>query len=200
MLRKILLAVVVVAVAFVAFVSTRPARYRIERSARLEARPATVFALLDGYERFSEWSPWQKLDPQMTTTRQGPVHGAGATYRWSGNDKAGAGSMHILAVVAEQSIEQEIRFERPFASVAHQTYVLVDEAGRTRVTWSMDGDNSFFAKAMQLFVSMDDLIGKDLDDGLKNLAPLVAAEQRKLDDAAALKAAAAPVGDAPPPP
>jgi hypothetical protein len=198
MRKKILAGLAVVLVVFAVGVATRPATYRLEHQAVVPASSSTVYALLSGYGRLPEWSPWQKLDPAMKGTLSGPATGVGAAYHWDGNDKAGAGTMTITAVTPDTRIEQEVRFERPFPSVAQQTFDLqADGAGKTRVVWTMSGDNSFFAKVMQLFVSMDDLIGKDLDEGLANLAPLAAAEQKKLGDAAAAAAALAPAAATP---
>jgi len=37
------------------------------------------------------------------------------------------------------------------------------------VTWSMDGENGFGAKAMGLVMDMDQMVGKDFESGLTNL-------------------------------
>lgn len=188
MLKVAALALVVVVVAFVGFAATRPATYRIERTAVVPGKPATVSALLDNYDQFSTWSPWQKLDPAMTAVKEGPARGVGATFRWSGNDKAGAGSMVITGVKPGEQVLQDVRFERPFPSVSRQAFALAADPAGTRVTWSMEGDNSLFAKAMQVFVSMDDLLGKDLAEGLANLGPVVAAAEARSASAPAAAA------------
>ena len=41
------------------------------------------------------------------------------------------------------------------------------------MTWTMDGTNDFFGKAMCLFVDMDAMLGKDFDQGLANLRAVV---------------------------
>ena len=40
---------------------------------------------------------------------------------------------------------------------------------KPRVTWMMDGPNTFMSKLMRVFVSMDKMIGKDFDTGLNQL-------------------------------
>ena len=39
----------------------------------------------------------------------------------------------------------------------------------TTVTWQMRGPSNFLAKIMQVFVSMDSMIGKDFEAGLSNM-------------------------------
>ena len=71
MIRKIIIGffalVAVVFIALFAVASTRPDSYHVERSAVLTAPPASVHAVIDDMHRFSEWSPWQKLDPATAT-------------------------------------------------------------------------------------------------------------------------------------
>lgn len=47
--------------------------------------------------------------------------------------------------------------------------MLQPEGNVTRVTWMIDGPNTFMSKLMSVFVSMDRMIGKDFDAGLGNL-------------------------------
>ena len=39
----------------------------------------------------------------------------------------------------------------------------------TDVTWAMDGPAPFVSKIMQVFVNLDNMIGKDFEVGLANL-------------------------------
>ena len=60
---------------------------------------------------------------------------------------------------------------RVFAAVqSHKRGELqVEPSRRTRVSWIMDGKNSFMAKAMSLFMDMDKMVGHDFEQGLANL-------------------------------
>ena len=48
-------------------------------------------------------------------------------------------------------------------------FALTDEAGGTRVVWSMTGPQAFMMKVMCLFMSMDNMAGKDFEKGLVSL-------------------------------
>src|SRR5262245_40364188 len=100
MLKKILLGVAavlaIIILGFVILVSTRPADFRISRSAKMAAPPAKVFAQVNDFHNWDAWSPWAKLDPNAKATFGGESSGKGATFAWSGNDKVGEGRQTIV--------------------------------------------------------------------------------------------------------
>src|SRR5678815_1574167 len=67
-MSKVLLVLVLLLGGAAAFVATRPDAYHVERSATVEAPPATVFAQVDDMSVWKEWSPWEKKDPAMKRT------------------------------------------------------------------------------------------------------------------------------------
>ena len=62
----------------------------------------------------------------------------------------------------------------------------------TTMTWALDGDQNFMMKAMSLFMSMDDAVGKDFDQGLAKLKAIT--EKKAAEAAAAAAAATGPTG------
>lgn len=192
MLKKVLIVLAVVVIAFLAFVATRPATYHIERSVNIAAPPAVVFPYVNSLKNFVLWSPWEKRDPNQKTTFTGPDEGVGAGYAWVGNDEVGEGKMAIVESKPNELVKSDLEFIKPFASKSGVTYTLVPEGDGTKLTWGMDGSNDFTGKLFSVFVNMDTMLGKDFDEGLANLKTLV--------EAKAKEAPAAPVGDAPPAP
>ena len=65
MLRKTFVAVVALILVFVVLVATRPADFRVTRSATIPASPAAVFEQVNDLDKWQEWSPWAKLDPTV---------------------------------------------------------------------------------------------------------------------------------------
>ena len=61
-------------------------------SATIAAPAPAVCALVDDFHKWGSWSPYEKLDPAMRKTYDGPASGNGAVYTWAGNAKAGAGN------------------------------------------------------------------------------------------------------------
>jgi hypothetical protein len=46
---------------------------------------------------------------------------------------------------------------------------MLPQGGATNVIWAMHGPAPFMSKAMQVFMNMDRMIGKDFEAGLANL-------------------------------
>ena len=98
MLKKIAIVVgVLIAAVFIVLIyaATRPDSFHVQRTASIKAPPEKVFALINDFKRWPEWSPYEKLDPGMKRTLSGAESGKGAVYAWQGNSKAGVGRMEI---------------------------------------------------------------------------------------------------------
>jgi hypothetical protein len=180
MLKKlaisVFLAITLAIVAVLSIAATRPAMYHVERSQSMAASPEAVFAVVNDLHRFHEWSPWQKLDPAMKVTFDGPASGVGASYSWVGNDQVGEGRMTTTEATAPGSFTQKLEFLKPFKSECMVHFTIVPENDGSRVTWAMDGNNNYVSKIMCLFVSMDAMMGKDFVAGLSNLKQVAEAE------------------------
>jgi hypothetical protein len=176
MLKKIAIGVVVLVAVFVAVVATRPSHFHVERSARVDAPPGVVFALINDFHRWPSWSPWEKLDPGMKRDYSGAAQGAGAAYDWSGNDEVGVGSMRITDSQAPTSVKIALEFKDPWQATNTTLFRVAPEAGGSTVTWGMDGESNFLFKAIGLFMNMDEMVGKDFEAGLSNLQRVAAAE------------------------
>lgn len=172
MLKKVLVAVAVLAllvVGVLGFATTRPDDFRVERSARISAPPEVVYPLIDDFHRWAEWSPWEGLDPEMRTSHTGPVRGVGASYAWEGNRKVGRGRMEILEATPPSLVKIDLQFMEPFEARNAADFTLRGEGGETQMTWAIYGPNTFAGKVMSVFVSMDRMMGGDLERGFENL-------------------------------
>lgn len=186
MATKIGIAVLVIIGGLLVFISTRPESFRIERSAQVKAPVDVVFALINDFHQWALWSPYEKLDPDMKKTFEGPPAGPGASYAWSGNNKSGEGRMTILENKPGELITIKLEFTRPFSATNQTTFKLEPSGNGTRVSWIMEGKNTFMGKAMSAFMSMDKLLGKDFEQGLANLD---AAAQARVQERKAASAA-----------
>lgn len=173
MLRKVLIGLAVVVALFLAVVATRPSTFHIERSIVVAAPSDRPFAQVNDFHAWAAWSPYDKLDPQVARTFEGPTSGKGAVYSWKGNDKVGEGRMIIEKSTPSSEIGIKLEFIKPFTATNQATFTFVPEAGGTKVTWAMDGENNFLSKAFCLFVDMDKMVGADFEKGLASLKTVV---------------------------
>jgi uncharacterized protein YndB with AHSA1/START domain len=160
------LAVLVAAVLL--FAATRPDSFSVERRIVIQAPPEKIQPLIADFHRWSDWSPWEKLDPAMQRSFRGPPSGVGASYGWQGNGDVGSGRMEVKAVAADK-VSIQLDFIAPFEGHNTADFMLTPKDGGTEVRWVMFGPATFVTKLMGVFVSMDSMIGKDFDKGLAQL-------------------------------
>jgi hypothetical protein len=173
MLLKIFLGVVALLVVFALVIATRPADFRISRSAVIPASPAAVFAQVNDFHNWEAWSPWAKMDPDAKSTFDGPTSGVGSKLHWAGNSKVGEGNMTIAESRPNDVIRIDLEFLKPFAANNIAEFTFKRDGNGTEVTWTMTGKNNFMAKAFTLFVNCDKMVGGEFEKGLANMKSVV---------------------------
>ena len=165
----IFLGVAVLILLLVILVAMQPGDFRVVRSASMGAPPADVFAQVNDLHKWEAWSPWAKIDPAMKQTYDGQPAGSGAIYSWNGNSQVGEGRMTITESRPSELVRFKLDFLKPFKGTNSAEFAFIPEGGQTRVTWTMSGQNSFFAKAIGLVINCDNMIGKQFEKGLEQL-------------------------------
>ena len=173
MLATILTWVAVALVAVVAAVLLlalmKPARFRIERRTTIKAPPEKIFPLINDFRAWPAWSPWEKKDPNLKRDYSGAATGKGAAYAWEGNKNVGKGRMEITESTPPSRIVIALDFLAPFEAHSTAEFTFAPAGDATTVIWAMHGPNSFIAKVMSIFCSMDKMVGKDFEQGLANM-------------------------------
>jgi hypothetical protein len=179
LIKKILLGLAVIIVVFLIVVATRPADFRVERSATIAASPAVLFEQVNDHHKFAAWNPFLKIDPNVKNTYSGPDAGVGAMCSWDGNSDIGAGSSTIIESKPGELVRQRMDWKRPMEGVATVDFTFKTEGDKTVVTWAMYGKNGFMGKAMSLFMDCDKMCGPQFEQGLADLGKVVAAAPAK---------------------
>lgn len=169
MIKKILVGITSIIVAFAVFVALQPSEFRVVRSAAIAAPAPNVFAHVNDFHLWEHWSPWAKLDPDAKVSFEGPAAGQGAVFKWSGNDKVGEGRMTQTESRPHELIRINVEFQKPFEASNTTEFAFRPDGNGTAVTWSMTGHNNFIAKAICLFVNMDKMLGGDMEKGLTQM-------------------------------
>ncbi|MEA2837979.1 MAG: hypothetical protein QOD89_2529 [Bradyrhizobium sp.] len=149
--------------------SRKPDTLRVQRSASIKAAPEKIFPLINDFHQWRAWSPYEDRDPNLARSFSGANSGKGAVYEWSGNKNVGSGRMEILDAPAPQKVVIKLDFLKPFEAHNTAEFTLLPQGGTTTVTWLMHGPAPLLSKLMQVFMNMDNMIGKDFATGLANL-------------------------------
>lgn len=201
-MKKIIAVVIVLILAVVGLVASRPSAYKVERTHTVNAPAEVVFAQVSDFQKWAAWSPWAKLDPNMKVTHEGAAGAVGSTYAWEGNDQVGTGKMTLVEATPSTGIKIKLEFIKPFAATNETAFSFAPAENGTTATWTMNGNHNFVGKAFALFNDMDKAIGADFEKGLTALDAVASAEAKKIAEAtaAAQAAAAAPTEAAAPAP
>jgi effector-binding domain-containing protein len=157
-----------------------PNSAHVERSTAIARPPSMVFAVLDSYRRFNDWSPWVGKDPNAHYTITGPAAGVGAKESWVGDPKTvGSGSQEIIESKPGESVTMALDFGD--MGKAEARFLLSSEGKSTRVTWTLDTQAPLALDGQLLFnvigrymgLFMDKMVGPDYETGLAKLKTLV---------------------------
>jgi len=154
-----------------------PKQVHVERSITVERPQAMVFALLNGYQHFRDYSPWVARDPAATYSVSGPVTGVGAHLDWSGDPQlVGSGWQEIVASVPDKQIDIRLDYDSQGTATTH--FYLQEDGDGARVTWAFDADVTAGLGFVQGFLAryfgllFDRWVGRDFERGLVNLKKL----------------------------
>lgn len=153
-----------------------PKEYKVERSTLINAPVEQVFPHVQYFEKRNAWYPWMKLDPDMELKTEGNDGTVGAKSVWKGDENVGYGQQTITKIVPNERVDTDLEFFEPFASES-KAYVTVAKAdGGTNVTWGFGGRHKFFESVLMMMMSMEDMVGKDYENGLAMLKEIVEKE------------------------
>lgn len=135
---------------------------------------AEVFNYIKHLKNQDSYSKWGSLDPNMKKEYKGTDATVGFVSAWEGNKKVGQGEQEITGIEEGRKLSTELRFIKPFKSVAQST--MMTEAmseNSTKVSWGFEGSMNYPMNVMKLFMNMEKSIGDDFSTGLSNLKNLM---------------------------
>lgn len=146
-----------------------PRHARVTASLEIDARPATVFALVNDFHRARLWLPSLETDPNARLVFAGPERGVGATMTWDG-PVLGSGTQTIVDSRPYEHIATVINPGEPGA--AKSWFDFVDTGTMTAVHWTFEADYGYNLVGRYAALLLLSVIRKDYERGLGNLADL----------------------------
>lgn len=170
-IKKILIVIVIIiGVALIAALFVKK-EYAVEREIVVNKPKAEVFAYVKLIKNQDYYSVWNMKDPHSKRVTTGTDGTVGYVYAWDSKmDDVGQGEQEIIKIVDGERIDMELRFKRPFEATDYG-YMTTEAVGdnQTKVKWGFKGDMPYPMNLMLVFMNMEDMLGKDMADGLGNL-------------------------------
>src|SRR4030088_2306333 len=169
----IIAVVLAIAIAIVLILAaTKPDTFSVRRATTVKAPPERIFPLINDFHQWGTWSPYENKDPAMKRSYSGADSGKGAVYAWDGNNNVGSGRMEILDASLPSKIVIKLDFFKPFEGHNTAEFTMLPQGDATNLVWLMHGPAPFMSKLMQVFMNVDNMVGKDFEVGLANLKKL----------------------------
>lgn len=111
----------------------------------------------------------------MKKSYKGTDGTVGFTARWESSKKdVGWGEQEIKKITEGERIDFELRFIKPFEAIepAYMTTETINE-NQTKVVWGFSGHMNYPMNFMLLFMDMEEIIGGDLETGLRDLKAIL---------------------------
>lgn len=181
MIKRLLAGIALTLVLLLLIALKLPVVTTVERSLQIDRPPATVFSLLNGFERFHEWAPLLPRDPQAVFHAEGPVLGVGARFLWHGDPRqVGDGVVEIVESTPFRQVAMILDLGKQGG--ADMSFELQRDGGATRLHWRVNidarkannGISSLVARYLGLL--MDAWLGPEMESGLRRFAQMAEAE------------------------
>lgn len=145
--------------------------YTISCQVVINAPSAVVFSYIRHLKNQDHYNKWVMVDPTMQRTHKGTDGTVGFVYGWR-SPKAGEGEQEIKSIVEGKSVDTEIRFVKPFQSVAHAGMTITAlSPQQTQLAWT---NASSMKYPMNLMLSVIvKMLTKDMNTSLQNLKTIL---------------------------
>jgi hypothetical protein len=131
-----------------------------------------VWPLVSSFSAQNKWSPFIKKDPSVKIGYKGKDGTVGSEYMWEGNDDVGKGNQIMTRLDPTSYVGTRLIFLEPVESEAAAFIKLEPVSGGTKAIWGFDSSFPYPMNAMMLFMDLEDMVGKDYEEGLANLKRL----------------------------
>src|ERR1700730_3284227 len=84
MLEIIIIALVILVAAVLIIAAMRPDKLSVQRATTINAPSERIFPLINDFDLWRSWSPYERKDPAMNRAFSGAASGKGAIYEWDG--------------------------------------------------------------------------------------------------------------------
>ena len=151
-------------VAVFVYMARYSGRLRVTQTRLIDAPIDEVYAKVADFRHWGEWNPWLEHEPDVQTTLSEQTDAKESRYAWD-SEKIGSGEIENVRMVAQERIEQRMRFKNPFRFRGRGTWQFSNRGGKTEVTWSMNGRVGFslraFAQTVRGTIELDYRYGLD---------------------------------------
>lgn len=137
--------------------------FEVRKSIVINRKVADVYESVSNFANWNIWSPWQITEPDCPIKVEGEAGAVGHRQEWDGKI-IGAGNMTITKALANEALEYDLIFTKPWKSRNFDAFYFQAAGDGTEITWYMKGTMPFFMFFMKKMMSA--WVGNDFERGL----------------------------------
>jgi len=146
-----------------------PSSYDVRRSIEINATPQEIHQIVGDLNQWSNWTPWQKNDPNTKIEVSENSTGVGAKQKWVGNK---SGQLEIMRSDMNYGVDYNLSFSGD-DTLTESSITYTPQGNSTTVSWNMIGEMPVPVIGSYVALIMDEMSGPTLEMGLKNLKDVI---------------------------
>lgn len=144
-LKYLLFLLLIIFIAGSIYVATKDGSFKTESSTVIDAPAPMLFKEVVDLSNWKSWSTWRDIKGISMQVKE-PAASEGGTFVWKADDIRD-GQVTTTAVLPYSKIEQELTMQTMVGEANGKiTWLFIPEENGTRVTWTLEGDESFKEK------------------------------------------------------
>ena len=144
-MTTLIVIIAIIAILLVIYTIKFDKDFSVSASEEFAVEPEKAFDAVTDFVSWKDWSPWLMHDPdnvQLTYSESPAPNEVNGFYSWK-SDKLGEGTLTHKEFKKPSFINQELKFVKPWKSVAQTTWTFEKVGEKTKVTWSMSSSLPF---------------------------------------------------------
>ncbi len=144
-----------------------PKNMNVSQTITVQASPETVFDLVSDFNKWSQWSPWAKKDPNAKYAFTGEPMTMGHAMSWEGNEEVGSGTQKIVELKQDELVKSELKFKDFGDDANYASFIIKPDGEGSKVTWNMESSEMpFMMRGMAKLMNFQASLEKDYVAGL----------------------------------
>lgn len=150
--------------------------YKVEQEIVVNKPKSDVFNYVKFAKNQDNFNKWIMTDPQIRKSYKGADGAVGFVYAWDSEGNAGKGEQEIKSIREGERVDLAVHFIKPLEGTASTCFTTdAVTAGQTKLTWRMEGRNSYPINLMNLFIPA--MLGKDMKTSLTTLKTVLESQR-----------------------
>ncbi|MFC6859247.1 SRPBCC family protein [Zunongwangia atlantica] len=174
--KYLLFLILIVLIGGSIYVATKDGDYKFEESKVFNAPQEIVFKEVNNLQNWEYWDPWNQDSDDLIISYGDTLQGEGAVYYWESSE-IGDTKITTLETQPFSQVIQKITLPHTFTNASSKMYWTFEalENNQTKVTWGMEGKQSFKEKLSFLLSeeSLQEIMRPKFEKGLRKMQDVI---------------------------